>query len=112
MKTKKKKKLTPAQYALKAAKFLETHKWIKGEEALDKEGGSCLPRSKEAASFCVIGALKAVGATSNIIQKIDKNMPGNDNDYGEYISLVEYNDQIATRKSQVINKLRKIAEIL
>lgn len=53
--------LTDLAYTyLDRAQQLLAHGWVKGREAVDKDGISCAPESDLAVAYCEIGAIKAV----------------------------------------------------
>ncbi len=114
-----------SKYALKAAKFLETQKWIRYSEALDKNGENCSPTSPKAVAFCAVGALRAVGTPTKIRneivdanQRISRNGRFVSVDNQEYMEsscaygLIDWNDEVADCKNDVIRRFRRIANEL
>jgi len=112
---KKKIKKSVKNCCLAAAKLLESKGWIKGRMACyqdeDEDGFKdwvdCSPTSTMATNYCMVGALDAVGTPSNILYDIS-DINSEITRY-KYDSLEDWNDSDSRRKSDVINRLKKIA---
>lgn len=92
----------------KAAQHLQKHKWIRLALAENKRGDIVDPRSKQAESFCALGALLAVELEFPVPERrkarrlLRKAI--------NFSSIAEWNDDVIRNKQGVIAAFKKAAK--
>jgi hypothetical protein len=98
---------------MKPSEVIKQYGWCKGHFALDNKGLPVGPVNKNAASFCLLGAIQRAYANADLnkIDKVITNLKNASKElYGNTHSLVHWNDYLAEDKDQVINLLEYIGE--
>jgi hypothetical protein len=91
--------------------------WIKGDLAVDRDQHSVEPQSDKACRFCMVGAIRRaqheLGLDYNTRRRAEKRVDNfllaNENRYHADCAI-NYNDDVARRKSQVINVLTRVSQ--
>lgn len=90
----------------KTQEFLKTHRWVRHQEAVDKDGDIVFPKSKGACAWCVLGALVKC-SNESVANEIN-------NEYNAYNGcyLECFNDEQARDKRDVIRELTKLKKFI
>lgn len=92
----------------RACDFLETHKWVKDNYAVDKNNCDTEPASKNACGWCAMGVLYKLDKSPALLvtRAIEDLFYSKFNN-----SIITFNDN-QSRKRNVIRKMRSLAKLL
>ena len=110
--------MTGAQrVALKLIDFYRDHAWTRGEFARDAEGGGVMAESKDAVSWCMLGAMEKLGISKGLHDNYQTQLPDSlfhsfqkvlpENYSG---SIAGFNDSSLGTREKVLEALRKVAK--